>query len=126
MNRSKSHQIHTDAPTRFRRTLVNLGVASALAASVAMLAAPAVDARVTQFTVTSTATAFGGFAYPGVGQYQKIVGTVTGELNPNDPHNSGIVDLALAPRLANGNVQYTTSFYILKPVDLTKGNHKVH
>ena len=126
MNRRKSRQIQTYAPSGFRRNLVSLGVACALGASASMLVAPDANARITNLTITSTALAFGGYSYPGVGQYQKIVGTATGELNPNDPHNSGIVDLALAPRLANGNVQYTTSFYILKPVDLTKGNHKVH
>src|SRR5207244_7865237 len=30
-----------------------------------------------------------------------------------------------APRNANGKVEYSFDFYILKPIDLTKGNHKM-
>ena len=126
MNKAKSgttRRVSTRVP---QRRLISLSVASALAASAALLAAPAVDARITKLNITATTLAFGGYSYPGVGQYQRVYGTATGELNPNDPHNSGIIDLALAPRLANGNVEYTTTFYILKPVDLSKGNHKVH
>jgi hypothetical protein len=35
------------------------------------------------------------------------------------------VDIKLAPRNARGKVEFAFDFYILKPVDLTKGNHKV-
>src|SRR5206468_6877046 len=34
-------------------------------------------------------------------------------------------DLALAPRNGSGNVEYAFDFYILKPIDLSKGNHKM-
>ena len=36
-----------------------------------------------------------------------------------------ITDIKFAPKLPNGNVQYQHNFYILKPVDLSKGNHKM-
>ena len=36
-----------------------------------------------------------------------------------------IVDLQLAPKNAGGKVEYAFDFYILKPIDLAKGNHKV-
>ncbi len=36
-----------------------------------------------------------------------------------------ITDIALAPRNARGNVEYRHNFYILKPVDPSKGNHQV-
>ena len=36
-----------------------------------------------------------------------------------------IVDLQLAPRNARGKVEYSFDFYILKPIDLSKGNHKM-
>jgi hypothetical protein len=36
-----------------------------------------------------------------------------------------ITDIARAPKLANGNVRYQHNFYILKPLDLSKGNHKM-
>jgi alpha/beta hydrolase family protein len=69
--------------------------------------------------------AFGGYSWPGVGQYEKIVGKAFGELDPKDPKNAIIVDLQLAPKNANGKVEYSFDFYLLKPIDLSKGNHKM-
>jgi hypothetical protein len=68
---------------------------------------------------------FGGYSWPGVGQYEKITGKAFGELDPKDPKNAVIVDLQLAPRNAQGKVEYSFDFYILKPMDLSKGNHKM-
>jgi hypothetical protein len=68
---------------------------------------------------------FGGYSWPGVGQYEKIVGKSFGEIDPKDPKNAVIVDLQLAPRNAEGLVEYSFDFYILKPMDLAKGNHKM-
>ncbi|PYS18054.1 MAG: hypothetical protein DMG11_34005, partial [Acidobacteria bacterium] len=68
---------------------------------------------------------FGGYSWPGVGQYEKIVGKAFGELDPKDPKNAVIVDLQLAPRNARGKVEYSFDFYILKPMDLSKGNHRM-
>ena len=47
---------------------------------------------------------FDGKSFGTVGQYEKIRGTAFGELNPLDPHNAVITDIALAPRNARGNV----------------------
>ncbi len=58
------------------------------------------------------------------GPYLKIVGTFEGEVDPADPHNAGIVDIGLAPTV-NGKVRYTSTFYILRPADLSKGNGKL-
>jgi hypothetical protein len=67
---------------------------------------------------------FAGTTFGPVGAYQKIVGTATGTLDPADPHNATITDIQLAPKDANGLVDYSMDFYILTPVDPTKGNHK--
>lgn len=77
-----------------------------------------------QISVKESPT-FGGYSWPGVGQYEKIVGKVFGELDPKDPKNAIIVDLQLAPKNANGKVEYSFDFYLLKPIDLSKGNHKM-
>ena len=74
---------------------------------------------------TSEAVTFGGTAFGTAGQYQKIRGTVTGQLDPNDAKNTVIADMALAQKNAAGAVEYSMDFFILKPVDLAKGNHKV-
>src|SRR2546422_1849119 len=98
----------------------------ALAAGV-VLAAPAAEARITRVEIDATRSqspTFGGYAWPGVGQYEKIVGKAHGEVNPHDRQNRVIVDIELAPRNARGNVEYSFDFYILKPIDLKKGARK--
>src|ERR1043165_10129757 len=98
----------------------------ALAAAVLLLASSAADARITKLTiVTKESPTFGGLTFPGVGQYEKMVGKAYGELDPNDPKNAMIVDIKLAPRNARGKVEYAFDFYIVKPIDLSRGNHKV-
>ncbi|MGO9266626.1 MAG: alpha/beta hydrolase domain-containing protein [Candidatus Binataceae bacterium] len=66
--------------------------------------------------------AFDGESFGAVGCYEKIVGRAFGELDPESPLNAVITDIALAPRNARGNVEYATDFYILKPVNPTRGN----
>jgi hypothetical protein len=93
---------------------------------VAACAASSAHARVKKIQITAKESpTFGGYSWPGVGKYEKIVGKAFGELDPSDSSNAVIVDLKLAPRNANGKVDYSFEFYILKPVDLAKGNHKM-
>jgi hypothetical protein len=87
--------------------------------------APAASARTTQIQILSRSMAFGGYSFPGVGQYEVITGIATGEVNPNDPQNAVITDIQLAPRNPKGHVVYQHNFYILKPLDLSNGNHKM-
>ena len=101
-------------------------VAAAAVAFTASLAASDAQARITSIDVTQTESpTFGGFSWPEVGQYEKIVGVAHGEVNPLDPKNAVIADIKLAPRNARGNVEYAFDFYILKPIDLKKGAHKM-
>jgi Alpha/beta hydrolase domain len=93
-----------------------------------VLAAPAAEARITRVVVDPTLSqspTFGGFSWPGVGQYERIIGTAYGEVDPRNPQNAIIVDIELAPRNTHGMVEYSFDFYILKPIDLSKGNSKV-
>ena len=104
--------------------MLRVGAASVVAIAI-VAAAPVADARTTKIQLSSPVIAFGGHSFPGIGQYEVITGVATGEVNSNDAKNKIITDIALAPKLANGNVQYQHNFYILKPVDLSKGNHKM-
>src|ERR1700733_11052514 len=79
----------------------------------------------TAATAPSQNPTFGGMSFGNVGPYQKIRGTASGKLNPKDPHNAMITDIALAPVDANGLVDYNMDFYILTPVNQAMGNHKV-
>jgi hypothetical protein len=65
---------------------------------------------------------FGGAEFGTVGPYERLHGTVFGELDPTHPLNAGIVNLDRAARNAQGNVEYRSDFRILKPVDLDRGN----
>lgn len=85
------------------------------------------DARVIQINITTIESpTFGGASFGSVGQYERIEGTITGEVDPRNPLNSVIVDIGLAtPKNANGTVGYSADFQILRPIDLNKGNHRV-
>jgi hypothetical protein len=100
-----------------------------LAAAIGMaFAVPQAYARITTVTIDNALSqnpAFGGHEIPGVGRYQKILGVACGELNPSDPKNAVIVDIEFADRNSAGNVPYCFDFYILKPINLTNGAHKV-
>src|ERR1700719_4174589 len=97
-----------------------------LVAGCAFCAAVPAQARVKKIQIIARESpTFGGYSWPGVGQYEKIVGKSFGEIDPQDPKNAVIVDLQLAPRNAKGLVEYSFDFYILKPMDLAKGNHKM-
>ena len=81
---------------------------------------------ITRVEITSVESpTFGGKVFGATGTYEKLRGKAFGELNPDDPRNAIITDIKLAPRNLRGNVEYSTDIYILKPVDLSKGNHKL-
>src|SRR5436190_6668170 len=106
--------------------LLRLSLVCGLVALVALDASLPAHAKITKIQVTAKQSpTFGGYSWPGVGQYEKITGRAFGELDPGDPKNSVIVDLRLAPRNARGKVEYSFDFYILKPIDPSKGNHKM-
>src|SRR5215471_20706535 len=105
---------------------MTLKTACVLVAAAAICASVPAYGKVTKIQINAKESpTFGGYSWPGVGQYEKIVGKAFGELDPNDSKNAVIVDLQLAPRNAKGKVDYSFDFYILKPIDLSKGNHKM-
>ena len=57
-----------------------------------------------------------------VGGYEKLTGTLAGEVDPKDPHNAIIQDLALAPTNSRGMVEYSAEFVLLKPKDMSKAS----
>src|ERR1700757_2518759 len=82
-----------------RRGILRLGLATGLATAGTLSVAPAVDARVTRIQIaTKESPTFGGYSFPGIGQYGKIAGRAFGEIDPRDPKNAVIVDIQLAPR----------------------------
>jgi hypothetical protein len=91
----------------------------------AMAARPA-EARVTRIEVTATQSpTFDAASFGAVGRYEKLAGRIDGALDPADPLNAVITDLALAPRNAAGMVAYSSPFMVIRPVDPAKGNHRL-
>ena len=107
-----------------RRKSLAIHVACALAAA-GSLAAIDAQARITKLQIDSTTSAYGGAAIGSVGAYERVVGKAFGEVSPTDAHNSVIVDVGNAPKNSRGNVEYSFDFYMLKPVDLSKGSRRV-
>ncbi|HEY3180995.1 MAG TPA: hypothetical protein VGL25_19195, partial [Casimicrobiaceae bacterium] len=87
-------------------------LATAIAAGLFM-AASAADARVTRIVIDTTAD------INNQPLYQELTGRAFGELDPNDPHNTIITDIDIAPRNANGKVAYVASFVLRKLKDMS-------
>ena len=114
--------------------LLRLGIAAALTAG-SLACVSAADARIVSVTLSSPTVAFNGYSWPGVGPYVKITGVAYAEVNPNDAHNSVIVDLAMAQKqttpgtpgmTSSGNVAYLLNFYILMPANLSAVDHTLN
>lgn len=90
----------------------------ALAVAIAAIGAawtPQSEARVTRIVIDTTV--------PIVGQpYEQLTGRAWGELDPGDPLNAIINDIGLAPKNANGKVEYIASFRIRKPTDMSQAS----
>src|SRR6185369_8436581 len=100
-----------------------LALTSALLAAGLIASAAPVHARVTKLVIdVKTSPAFGGATFGSAGQYETIAGHVFGELDPNDSHNSIINDIQLAPKNAAGVVGYVATFFLVKPIAMSKSS----
>ena len=62
------------------------------------------EAHITRIVIIRVESpTFEGMTFGDVGQYEKLVGRAFGEVDPNDPRNALIADIALAPRNARGH-----------------------
>jgi Alpha/beta hydrolase domain len=80
------------------------------------------EARVVRLRVDRREVLLGGKPFGLAGPYEKLVGKVELALDPDLPANRIVVDLPLAPRNARGDVEIEADFYLLKPVDPSRGN----
>ncbi len=88
----------------------------------ALLLAAAAQAEVVRFEVLQSTPAFSGRRFGNVGRYVKVTARATVAIDPADPRNAVIADIALAPRNAAGRVEATTDVVLLRPVNTTRGN----
>ena len=105
-----------------RRRLVPLVLASTVLS--AMAASPG-EARVVRLVVERTRPVLDGRSFGPAGAYERLDGTAYFEVDPRDPLNAVIVNLDKAPRTSGGRVGFSAPFYILKPVDMARGNRKI-
>lgn len=97
---------------------------SAAAAAAWLAWAPPAHARVKKIVVEKKVSpAFDGKSFGSAGQFETLAGRAFGELDPNDPHNRIITDIRLAPKNPNGKVEYVASFFMVKPIDMSKSSH---
>jgi hypothetical protein len=80
------------------------------------------DAKVTRLEIISRADVAGGKAFGAAGPYEKIVGKLYFEVDPNAARNRVIVDLDKAPRNPRGMVEFVADLFILKPKDIAHAN----
>jgi hypothetical protein len=93
---------------------------TALAAS--LLIAPAY-ARVVRIVIEQRdAPAFQAQTFGQIGPYQRLSGHFYGELDPKSPLNSIITDIEFAPRNSRGMVEYSATFSLAIPSDLSKAS----
>ena len=96
---------------------------SALALAFLAAVPLASESRITRIEITTRESpAYSGASFGDAGQYERLIGTMTGELDPNDRRNTIIQDLQLAPRNARGMVEYRATFLLVKPIDMSKSS----
>jgi hypothetical protein len=96
---------------------------SAAFIALCVLAAPSfLNARISRITISSRTPVFNNQSFGTTGQFEKIKGIASGELDPKDRRNSLITDIQFAPKNARGRVEYRTNFTLVKPVDMSKSS----
>src|SRR5438552_14730560 len=93
--------------------LRNLAFSLLIVAALCLGAASA-SARVVRIEIISRADISGTFAGRA---YERIAGRVYFAFDPLNPANAQIVDLQLAPRNSNGEVEAVSEFVMLRPKD---------
>ncbi|HLJ51294.1 MAG TPA: alpha/beta hydrolase domain-containing protein [Bryobacteraceae bacterium] len=88
----------------------------------ALLVAAPVFAALTRVELVDRGDIQGGQAFANSGPYERIQARAYFDVDPNLPVNSGIVFLDMAPKNAQGRVEFSADLYILKPRDPAKGN----
>ena len=87
-----------------------------------LLTAPILYARVLRVEVASRTTVLDGKAFGNAGAYERITGRVYFSLPIANTHNRGIVDLANAVNLKDGEVEFSSDFVAVRPKDVNRGN----
>ena len=91
----------------------------------ACLTAPVANAGIVGADVDIHEDVLGGKSWGLAGPYEKLIGTLYFEVDPDNPANQRIVDIEHAPVNADGNVEFSSNFVLLKPKQVERGNGTV-
>ena len=83
------------------------------------------QARLVSLSIERREVVLDGRVFGLAGPYEKLVGTAHFAVDPDLPQNQIIVDLKLAPRNVHGEVEFSSDFYLLKPVDPSRSNGRL-
>ncbi len=99
---------------------------TALAVICSLLAlAGLASAGVVNVEVSARDAVLDGKAFGLAGPYERITGTIRFAVDPANPANRIITDISRAPRNPSGEVEFSSEFYLLKPVDMGRANGAV-
>ena len=98
---------------------------SALATLFLLLVAAPASADVVRIEVDARHDVADGRAWGLAGAYEALSGLVHFEVDPDNPANRIVTDIALAPRNERGRVEFRSNFFLLKPTDAARGNGAV-
>lgn len=96
-----------------------------LLALLAMLTPGLARAEVVRLEISGREPFADGEVFGRSGPYERIIGRMFLEVDPTAEANARVVDLKLAPRNARGRVEFWTDFFLLKPVDASRGNRRL-
>jgi len=80
---------------------------------------------VTSLEITRRSIVLEGRPFGEAGAYEKIAGVLRLGVDPGHQANQAVTDLALAPRNGAGLVESAADFYLLRPVDPSRGNRRL-
>lgn len=107
-----------------RRALRSMGWGGLTAATVFLVPPTMAHAKVKKIVIEQKVSpAFDGASFGKAGPYETLTGKAYGELDPKDPRHVVITDIHLAQKNARGMVEYTATFFLVKPIDMTKSSH---
>src|SRR5436190_4933809 len=80
------------------------------------------QAEITKLVIENREIFANGHEFGVTGAYEKLAGKAYGEVDPKKKHNKSIVNVEKAAKNDRGRVAYSMDVFILKPVDMNRGN----
>jgi hypothetical protein len=82
-------------------------------------------ANITKLVIEKREPFAGSHEFGVTGAYEKLSGKAYGEVDPKAKHSRTIVNIDKAPKNERGRVEYSMDVFILKPVDMARGNQTI-